>query len=175
MPEERISIRNLTGLSAEELRAIAQEISDAGAEAAGEKADEVDAPAGVILVAFFAVDDRPEAPSLGVMPISTCWSSPEGIELEPGTRPWAVLTLAKTLARQLEDDHDRSAFLQELLDSAKTLADRWFNLVMDVFDAKSLIAAIDDGGPRSARPRGVRRSERPSGRGGRSKKQKRKR
>jgi hypothetical protein len=174
MPEERVSIRKITGLEADKLRALAQEISDAGAEAAGQKADEVDAPAGIILVAFFAVDDRPES-SLGVMPISTCWSSPEGIELEPGVRPWAVLTLAKALARQLEDDHDRSAFLQELLDGAKSLADRWFNLVMDVFDAKSLLAAIDDDRPRSARPRGVRRSERPSGRGGRSKKQKRKR
>lgn len=170
--EEKVSLRERIGYSTEELVDLAHAIIDPAADLAGEIAAERDAPAGAIVVTFLALDIDAEDPDrFGVLPVKSVWCTSGGIDADrddyplstEGERAWAQLTLVNALARKLQDDAERGALLRGLADSLGRFAKLWGYEITPV--------EIPEPMPRRDR---LRRTTRPSGPGGRSRKQKRK-
>lgn len=176
MPADRIDVKKVTGRTSEELAEMAHQIIDPAADLAADQARDLHAPAGAIIVTFLALDtDEDDTSQFGVIPVKSVWvlsgpldeDDPNAPLSSNAERAWAMNILGNAVARRIEpeDEDGRGAYLRELASSLSRLAVQWGYEVTPV--------VIDDA-PTSPRTR-TRRSQRPSGRGGRSPKQKRKR
>lgn len=165
MPPDRI--KEATGHTTDELLAMAHEIVDPAADLAGKTAEELEAPAGAVVVTFFALDMCDEEESrFGVLPVRSVWTF-SGVDddrrapLESHSeRAWAQNVLANATARRMEE-HERLAYLRETAQALAQLADRW---------GYELVGLDTD--PVPARRR-ESRTTRPTGPGGRQRKRRR--
>jgi hypothetical protein len=130
---------------------------------------------GALEVKCVAFDTRDDDSGFGVMPVKSIWmlsgdeldeSDPDAPMASNAERAWAQTVMANALAHKIDDDDEkgRAAYLRELVLSAVRFAKAWgYELTFDT-----------DVTPQPSRSR-VPRTMRPSGPGGRSPKQRRKR
>jgi hypothetical protein len=136
-----------------------------GLDGAVEKANEVELPDGTLycIVILDAADREVEPPSS----VGHAGTLSDNV----GDRYGALVSLAaRQVQRQSDDPEDYLTAIAACLDAAKRLSSD-LGLNMAVMDLDELTAAVGSRSPR----RTVKRTERPSGRGGRSRLQKRKR
>lgn len=164
------NIKRITGFSTDELTEMAHEIIDEPSNLAAERARELGAPDGAIVVTFLALDTSEGRDRVGVLPVKTVWMLSGGLNIEDDEAPlhsnaeraWAQTVLGNALARRI-DEEGQVTYLRELSTMVARLADQWGYEIQRLGDEPM---------PRREH---TRRSTRPSGRGGRSPKQRRKR